>query len=43
MGTKRAKHVNVHGIEDKRQTTMSVSSVVNVYVLPFQAIFQGLT
>jgi hypothetical protein len=41
--TKGSKHVNVHGVEDKRQITVGVSSVAIGEVLPFQIIFQGLT
>jgi hypothetical protein len=41
--TKGSKHVNVHGVEDKRQITVGVSSAAIREVLPFQIIFQGLT
>ena len=41
--TKGSKHVNVHGIEDKRQITVAVSSSATRHVLPFQVIFQGFT
>jgi hypothetical protein len=39
---KGSKHVLVHGIEDKRQTTVSVSSTVAGGLLPFQVVFTGL-
>ena len=41
--TKGAKHVKVHGVEDKRQITVTVSSAANGQCLPFQVIFQGTT
>jgi hypothetical protein len=40
---KGARHVNVHGIEDKRQITVAASLSAKGNVLPFQVIFQSLT
>ena len=37
--TKGSKHVNVHGIEDKRQITVTIFSSAIGHVLPFQVIF----
>ena len=41
--TKGTKHIKVHGTEDKRQVTITVSSATNEHCLPFQVIFQGNT
>ena len=41
--TKGAKHVKVHGAEDKRKITVTVSSALDGHCLPFQVIFQGTT
>ena len=41
--TKGAKHIKIHGTEDKRQVTVTVSSTANGHCLPFQVIFQGTT
>ena len=41
--TKGAKHIKVHGTEDKHQVTVTVSSAANGHCLPFQVIFQGTT
>jgi hypothetical protein len=41
--TKGIKQVRVHGLEDKRQVTVVVSSAATGEVLPFQVVFQGLT
>jgi hypothetical protein len=41
--TKGAKHVKVHGAEDKRQITVTVSSAADGRCLSFQVIFQGTT
>jgi hypothetical protein len=41
--TKKAKHVKVHGAEDKRQITVTISSTVDGRCLHFQVIFQGTT
>jgi hypothetical protein len=40
---KGSKHVLVHGQEDKRQITVSVSSSADGDLLPFQVIFTGTT
>ena len=40
---KMSKHVLVHGVEDKRQITVSVSSSVTGNLLPFQLVFTLLT
>lgn len=40
---KGSKHVLVHGVEDKRQITVSVSSSAAGDLLPFQLVFTGLT
>jgi hypothetical protein len=40
---KGSKHVLVHGIEDKRQITCTVSSTIAGELLPFQLIFTGST
>jgi hypothetical protein len=40
---KGSKHVLVHGQDDKRQITVSVSSSAAGDLLPFQAIFTGTT
>jgi hypothetical protein len=40
---KGSKHVLVHGIEDKRQITVSLSSTAAGNFLPFQVVFIGLT
>jgi hypothetical protein len=40
--TKGSKHVNVHGIENKRQITVDVSSATTRFILLFQVIFQSL-
>ena len=40
---KGSKHVLVHGVEDKRQITVSVSSSAAGNLLPFQLVFTGLT
>ena len=41
--TKGAKHIRIHGQDDKRQITVAVSSAASGKCLPFQAIFQGIT
>ena len=41
--TKGYKHVNVHGIEDKRQIIVAVSFSATGHVLSFQVILQRLT
>ena len=41
--TKGAKHVKVHGAEDKRQITIIISSAIDGYCLSFQVIFQCTT
>jgi hypothetical protein len=41
--TKGIKQVRVHGLEDKRQVTIVVSSAATGEVLFFQVVFQGLT
>ena len=38
-----SKHVIVHGMEDKRQVTNSVSSSANDDLLSFQVVFTGTT
>ena len=38
--TKSAKHIKVHGQNDKRQITVAVSSTTSEKCLHFQAIFQ---
>jgi hypothetical protein len=40
---KGSKHVLVHGIEDKRQITVSVPLTIAGNLLPFQVVFIGLT
>jgi hypothetical protein len=40
---KGSKHVLVHGQDDKRQITVSISSSANGDLLPFQVIFTGTT
>jgi hypothetical protein len=40
---KGTKHVKVHGMEDKRQVTVTVSSSAAGTLLPFQVIFTGTT
>jgi hypothetical protein len=40
---KGTKHVKVHGMEDKRQITVAVSSSAAGTLLPFQVIFTGTT
>ena len=40
---KGSKHVLVHGMEDKKQVTISVSSSASGNLLPFQVVFTGLT
>jgi hypothetical protein len=39
LGVKGPKHINVHGIEDKRQIIMVVSSAATRFVLLFQVMF----
>jgi hypothetical protein len=41
--TKGIRQVSVHGLEDKKQVTVVVSSTATDEVLPFQVVFQGLT
>ena len=41
--TKGIKQVNVHGLEEKRQVIVVVSSAATCEVLPFQVVFQRLT
>jgi hypothetical protein len=41
--TRGAKHVEVLGIEDKRQITIVVSSSIERSLLPLQVMFQGTT
>ncbi len=41
--TKGAKHIQVFGIEDKRQITNVVSFATNGTILPLQIVFQGTT
>jgi hypothetical protein len=41
--TKGAKHIQVLGIEDKKQITTIVSSSTNGTLLPLQIVFQGTT
>jgi hypothetical protein len=43
MGDKRSKTIQVFGIEDKKQITSTISSVVNGTLLPLQIVFQGTT
>jgi hypothetical protein len=40
---KGTKHVKVHGMEDKRQITVAVSSSAVGTLLPFQVIFTRTT
>ena len=37
--TKGIKQVSVHGLEDKRQVTVVISSAATCEVLPFQIVF----
>jgi hypothetical protein len=39
MGKKRSKYILIHGANDKRQITVSVSSSATGNVLPFQIVF----
>jgi hypothetical protein len=41
--TKGAEHIQVLGIENKKQITASVSSSTNGTFLPLQIVFQGTT
>ena len=41
--TKGIKQVRVHGLKDKRQVTVVISSAATSEVLPFQVVFPGLT
>ena len=41
--TKGIKQVSVHGLEDKRQITVVVSSAATEEVLAFQVVFQGFS
>ena len=40
---KGAKHIRIHGQDDKRQITVAVSSTASGKFLPFQEIFQGIS